>query len=183
MVSLVHSGTRGRGRGSLPDRYPSDVPALINVEGNFSLADAFWSAELARKAPSDAEPLLAAYRDDPAAWLGGTTDPCEIECARAILAFQPASTLQATAASVLAVTAAPTLEPLAASTRAAGSDTATAWGSAGAVSRRGRRRQVPGGVCSKSRARKYAVILAGAETKAARRRPVTRTRGRPRGAR
>jgi len=94
------------------DRYPDDVLGLINVEGNFSLADAFWSAELARKAPSDAEALLAAHRDDPAGWFGGTTDPYEIESARAMLAFQPASTLQATAASVVAVTGAPTWEPL-----------------------------------------------------------------------
>jgi pimeloyl-ACP methyl ester carboxylesterase len=93
-------------------RYPEDVVALINVEGNFTLADAFWSAELAKKSSAEADALLEAYRADPAAWFDGTTDPYEMECAKAMLAFQPARTLQAMAASVVAITGAPTWEPL-----------------------------------------------------------------------
>jgi lipase len=93
-------------------RYPDDVLGLISVEGNFTLADAFWSAEFAKKSAAEAAVLLGAYRADPAAWFGYTTDPYEIDSARAMLAFQPASTLQATAASVVAVTGASTWEPL-----------------------------------------------------------------------
>ena len=93
-------------------RHPNSVLGLVSVEGNFSIADAFWSAELARTPPDEAEALIATYRDDPAAWFGGTSDPYEIESARAMLAFQPTSTLQATAASVVAVTGAQTWEPL-----------------------------------------------------------------------
>jgi len=93
-------------------RYPDDVLELVNVEGNFTLADAFWSAEIARKPPAEAEALLESYRADPAAWFGGRTDAYQLASAQAMLAFQPASTLQATAASVLAITGAPTWEPL-----------------------------------------------------------------------
>lgn len=39
---------------------------LVDVEGNFTLADAFWSAELARKPAAEAEALLESYRADPA---------------------------------------------------------------------------------------------------------------------
>lgn len=93
-------------------RYPDDVLALVNVEGNFTLADAFWSAEFARMPAVEAEALLEAYRADPADWFGGTTDAYQLASAATMLAFQPASTVQATAAGVVAVTAASTWEPL-----------------------------------------------------------------------
>jgi lipase len=89
-----------------------EVLSLVNVEGNFTLGDAFWSAELAKKPASEAAALLEEYRADPAAWFGGTSDRYEIDSARAMLAFQPASTLQAMASSVVAVTGAPSWEPL-----------------------------------------------------------------------
>jgi len=93
-------------------RYAEDVLGLVNVEGNFTLADAFWSAELARKPAAEAKALLESYRADPGAWFGGTTDPNQLASARSMLAFQPANTLQATAASVVAITSSPTWEPL-----------------------------------------------------------------------
>ena len=93
-------------------RHPDDVLGLVNVEGNFTLADAFWSAALAKRPAAEAAALLEDYRADPAAWFDGTTDPYEIASARAMLAFQPASTLQAMAASVVAITGAATWEPL-----------------------------------------------------------------------
>lgn len=92
--------------------HSEEVLSFVNVEGNFTLGDAFWSAELAKKPASDAAALLEEYRADPAAWFGGTPDPYEIHSARAMLAFQPASTLQAMASSVVAVTGAPSWEPL-----------------------------------------------------------------------
>jgi lipase len=93
-------------------RYPEDVLGVVNVEGNFTLADAFWSAELARKTAAEAEALLESYRADPGAWFGRATDAYRLASARAMLAFQPAATLQETAASVVAVTGAPSWEPL-----------------------------------------------------------------------
>ncbi len=59
-----------------------------------------------------AETLLASYRADPGTWFGGTDDRYQVACAGAMLAFQPASTLQATAASVVAITGNSTWEPL-----------------------------------------------------------------------
>jgi pimeloyl-ACP methyl ester carboxylesterase len=93
-------------------RYADDVLGMISVEGNFTLADAFWSAELARTPTAEAAALLEAHRADPAAWFGNTRDPYEIDSARTMLAFQPVSTLQSMAASVVAVTGASTWEPL-----------------------------------------------------------------------
>ena len=93
-------------------RYPDNVAALVNVEGNFTLADAVWSAELARKPAAEAEALLTSYRADPGDWFRGTTDPYVLASARTMLAFQLASTLQATAASVVTITGAPTWEPI-----------------------------------------------------------------------
>lgn len=93
-------------------QYPHDTLSLINVEGNFTLADAFWSAELAKMPAEQAAALLDEYRADPAAWFGATTDSYELQSARDMLAFQPASTLQATAASVVATTGDPGWESL-----------------------------------------------------------------------
>jgi lipase len=92
--------------------HPDHVLSVVNVEGNFTLSDAFWSAELAKKPASEAAALLEEYRSDPAAWFGGTSDPYEIDSARAMLAFQPARTLQAMAASVVEITGAPDWTPL-----------------------------------------------------------------------
>lgn len=45
------------------------VATIINVEGNFTLKDAFWSGQLARMTDVEAEQMLARQRADPAAWL------------------------------------------------------------------------------------------------------------------
>jgi lipase len=87
--------------------HPDYVLSVVNVEGNFTLSDAFWSAELAKMPESAAAGWLEVYRGDPAAWFGGTSDPYEIESAGAMLAFQPIRTLQAMAASVVEITGAP----------------------------------------------------------------------------
>jgi pimeloyl-ACP methyl ester carboxylesterase len=71
-------------------QYPGDTLSLINVEGNLTLAGAFWSAEMAKMPAEQAAALLDKYRADPAAWFGATTDPCEIQNAVDMLAFQPA---------------------------------------------------------------------------------------------
>jgi len=93
-------------------QHPDDVLSLVNVEGNFTLGDAFWSAALAKTPASDAATLLEEYRADPAGWFGGTSDPYEIRSTHAMLAFQPASTLQEMASSVVAVTGTPSWTPL-----------------------------------------------------------------------
>ncbi|MHA6195822.1 alpha/beta fold hydrolase [Pseudomonas wadenswilerensis] len=88
-------------------QYPDAIASVISVEGNFSLKDAFWSSNVARMASTEVETLMAGFRADPAGWLtkaGITPTPQYLETARAWLAYQPATTLQAMARSVVAVT-------------------------------------------------------------------------------
>jgi lipase len=47
-------------------RHPEGVLALINVEGNFTLADAFWSQEMGRKTTPEASALLPQTSNCPA---------------------------------------------------------------------------------------------------------------------
>lgn len=90
--------------------HPERVAAVISVEGNFTLDDAFWSQQLAKMPLADVEARLAADRAAPEKWLAGAgvvVNEDTLRTARACLAFQPASTLQRVAASVVAVTAEP----------------------------------------------------------------------------
>jgi lipase len=96
-------------------RLPDRVASVINVEGNFTLADAFWSAQLARKTPNEVSDLLAADRADPARWLrDGDVEPTDerIQSATEALDYQPASTIQAMARAVVEFTGDPGYEPL-----------------------------------------------------------------------
>lgn len=90
--------------------HPERVASLVSVEGNFTLADAFWSANFARLHPHEAERVLAKDRADPAEWLRGAgvdPDARTLELAERWLRFQPTSTVQAMAASVVQVTGDP----------------------------------------------------------------------------
>src|SRR5262245_52824005 len=49
--------------------HPHLVATIIDVEGNFTLKDAFWSGQLARATEAEAEEMLARQRADPATWL------------------------------------------------------------------------------------------------------------------
>lgn len=96
-------------------RFPDQVASVVNVEGNFALADAFWSAQLARKTPGEVRDLLKDDRADPARWLrDGGVEPTDehIRSATEALAYQPASTIQAMARSVVEFTGRPGYEPL-----------------------------------------------------------------------
>jgi lipase len=90
--------------------HPSRVASIVSVEGNFSLADAFWSASFARLSPEEAERALAADVAAPAAWLNRAdvlVSPHTLALADRWLSFQPATTVQAMAASVVEVTGKP----------------------------------------------------------------------------
>lgn len=89
-------------------QHPERVATLFSVEGNFTLADAFWSAGVAQMSPADAATMLATLRAHPHTWLAkaGIEDtPAYRTAALQLLNNQPASTLQATARSVVKVTA------------------------------------------------------------------------------
>jgi lipase len=48
---------------------PERILALVNVEGNFTLSDAFWTSQVARRRPDEVASALEADRSDSAAWL------------------------------------------------------------------------------------------------------------------
>lgn len=93
--------------------HPDRVASVISVEGNFSLADAFWSASVAQMGADEADEMMAGFKADLPGWLGrsGIT-PTEEHLATAmrLLSNQPASTVQATAQSVVSTTGAATYE-------------------------------------------------------------------------
>ena len=108
-VCLVGHSAGGVVASLLALRHPALVATVINVEGNFTLRDAFWSASLAEMAPADVVQLLDGWRADPAAWLLRSQLPPApplLARAREWLAL-PATTLQATACSVVATTRPP----------------------------------------------------------------------------
>jgi len=87
--------------------HPECVRSVINVEGNFTLDDAFWSASVGRMSEAEANATLDGLRSDPLAWLRGAlpnaTDDMR-EIAEHMLTRQPASTLRAMGQSVVATT-------------------------------------------------------------------------------
>lgn len=109
-VHLVGHSVGGAVAMLFAHRYPQRVAELVSIEGNFTLADAFWSASLAAMPPPEAERLLESMRAQPAAWIAqAVQDPPAWATALAAdwLALQPASTLQAMARSVVEETGAP----------------------------------------------------------------------------
>ncbi|HEY3742423.1 MAG TPA: alpha/beta hydrolase [Bryobacteraceae bacterium] len=93
----------------LASRYPARVASVINIEGNFTLKDAFWSSRLAQMSAEEADAELAGFRADPSAWLTNTgvpPTPQSIAIARWSLAT-PARTIQSMARSVVEITSQP----------------------------------------------------------------------------
>lgn len=109
-VHLVGHSVGGVIAAAFAHRYPDRVACFVNVEGNFTLADAFWSAQLTGKTPRAVHELLEADRANPMRWLaqmGIEPSPDRIRAAVEALAYQPATTIQATARAVVAYTARP----------------------------------------------------------------------------
>ncbi|MEK6347394.1 MAG: alpha/beta hydrolase [Burkholderia sp.] len=87
--------------------YPERVRRIVNIEGNFTLDDAFWSASVGRMTAHEAEAMLAGFRADPAQWLGGAVThvtPAMARTAAHWLDHQPAATLRAMGRSVVDTT-------------------------------------------------------------------------------
>lgn len=94
----------------LADLVPDLVRGVINVEGNFTLKDAFWTGRIAALPDAEWAAEYGALEAAPAAWLeqGGIEASDErIGWAREILANQPYTTVQKMAQSVLDTTGAP----------------------------------------------------------------------------
>lgn len=106
-VHLVGHSVGGAVALLFAEAYPERVASVISVEGNFSLADAFWSASVAQMTPVEAQAMLRAFQAEPGEWLaksGIVDEPRYREIALELLGNQPASTLQATARSIVDIT-------------------------------------------------------------------------------
>lgn len=92
------------------DLAPELVRGIVNVEGNFTLKDAFWCGRIAALPDEEWAAEYGAMEDAPAAWLermGIEASDERIVWAREMLANQPYTTLQRLAQSVLDVTGSP----------------------------------------------------------------------------
>ena len=114
-VHLVGHSVGGVIAAAFAARYPECVASLVSVEGNFTLADAFWSAQVAEQPLSQVEAQLEADRAEPARWLRNSgVEPTDdrVRAAAQALAYQPASTIRATARAVVEYTGRPAYEQL-----------------------------------------------------------------------
>jgi pimeloyl-ACP methyl ester carboxylesterase len=90
--------------------HPHLVATIVDVEGNFTIKDAFWSGQLARMTEAEAEEMLARQRTDPTAWLGRLgigVNERTLASAHHWLHLQPASTLRAMGAALVDTTSKP----------------------------------------------------------------------------
>lgn len=88
-------------------RFPHLVRSYTSVEGNFTLEDAFWSGEIARKSQAEVDQIYADYEADPEAWMAGAVtdmNPFACELAHQWLANQSARTIKNQATAVIAAT-------------------------------------------------------------------------------
>lgn len=89
---------------------PEKVRGVINVEGNFTLADAFWCAKIARLDEAEWRSQYQNLVADPEGWLkssGISVTPQRSEWAHQILTNQPCETIQAMAHAVVEETGSP----------------------------------------------------------------------------
>lgn len=93
---------------ALADRSPDLVDSVTTVEGNFSLADAFWSRSIAALDMIQAQTAIEQRLSDPKAFLasdGIATTPENIAKAEAALKYQPWRTVWASASAIVETTA------------------------------------------------------------------------------
>ncbi len=92
------------------DQIPDRIAGVINVEGNFSLKDAFWSARIAEQGLEDWTRDYRRMQCDCTGWLqecGIEPSDERIRRAEAVFANQPADTVYAMSNAIVRETAAP----------------------------------------------------------------------------
>jgi lipase len=92
------------------DRFPERVRSIVDIEGNFTLVDAFWSKGIAEGPLEDAAAWLSGFRRDVRGWLlaqGIDPAPDTLAWAAASLDAQSALPMRTMARSVVDVTSAP----------------------------------------------------------------------------
>ncbi|CAM5455919.1 2-succinyl-6-hydroxy-2,4-cyclohexadiene-1-carboxylate synthase [Streptomyces afghaniensis] len=114
-MHLVGHSVGGVIAAAFAHRFPERTASFVDVEGNFTLQDAFWSAQMAAKTTAEVEQIMRANRADPERWLrNGDIEPTDerIRAATQALAYQPATTIQAMARAVVGYTANTSYEQL-----------------------------------------------------------------------
>jgi lipase len=109
-VHIVGHSVGGAVAMLLACRHPELVASVINVEGNFTLADAFWTGKLAAMTLPEIDTLLQSYQDNPPDWLTGAgiePTPERVTIAGRGLRAQPATTVKAMAQSIIETTSQP----------------------------------------------------------------------------
>ncbi len=94
----------------LADKRPDLVCGLINVEGNFTRKDAFWSSRIMKLTPAQWRTEYRAMRTDIPAWLAKCAidpTPQRIKWATAIFDHQCPETIHAVSEALVGATAAP----------------------------------------------------------------------------
>lgn len=107
VVDLVGHSVGGAIAMLFAHAYPDRVRRIVNIEGNFTLADAFWSASVGRMTADEADAMLSGFVASPLEWLRGAIPDAAPELQQTAtrwLAHQPASTLRAMGCSVVAIT-------------------------------------------------------------------------------
>lgn len=100
---------------ALADEFPGLVASVTTVEGNFTLADAFWSRSIAALDAQRARVEIQDRLDDPAALLaadGIALTPESLAKAKETLAYQPWRTVWESASAVVDITASPAYEAM-----------------------------------------------------------------------
>jgi lipase len=114
-VHLVGHSVGGVIAAAYAYQYPERIASVVDVEGNFTLDDAFWSRKIALQSATSVERLIAAFKSDPATWLcDAGVEPTEerIRAAEEALSYQPSSTVQATARAVVEFTGSPAYDEM-----------------------------------------------------------------------
>jgi pimeloyl-ACP methyl ester carboxylesterase len=114
-VHLVGHSVGGVIAAAYAHRITDRVASFVNVEGNFTLADAFWSREIAAASPGEARDQLERDLSDPARWLrdaGIVPTEDRIEAVADAFAYQPWTTVQAMARAVVEYTGGPEYEAM-----------------------------------------------------------------------
>jgi len=100
---------------ALADQAPDLVSSVVSVEGNFSLADAFWSASIAATSADAARSSIDERLSDPAGFLdadGISARRPWLDRAVEALAYQPWQTVRASAVAIVEATSRPEYERL-----------------------------------------------------------------------
>jgi lipase len=100
---------------TMADESPELIATVTTVEGNFSLADAFWSSSIAALNDDDARLSVEARLTDPTGFLEGDgipPTPERLHKAKDVLAYQPWRTVWESAIAVVKATGTPAYEAM-----------------------------------------------------------------------